>query len=291
MILFFLFAALPFIGVVIFACPLAIVFGKRGKKKLQNAMFVTAGIGAVFCIAIWVNLYFDVTYEKVQTEKGEVRVRSESVREFTTAILCDDVVQVKKCLQEEPALADYNFDSSTNAYGKAVESNSLRVVEYLLENGQKVDELTPPASPGEEESMEESAINFYCRRNNLVSDLNDTEEWSVSAEDSFKPEMVRLLLQSGSELSKGYEWEKPLLQNYLVCCCADSDFSEEEFELLEELEAAGMDMEAEFENDDFEDENGEIDVVTYFQRLAELAGIDQGQSEMYERVCAKLKKE
>lgn len=288
MLLFFLFAAFPFVGIVIVSSILAVVFGRKGKKKIRNVLFVIAGVGAAFCIGIWVSLYLDIAYQKVQTEKGEVWVPSGTVREFKTGISVDSVSKVKKCLQEEPALTEYCFDNGPNGYGKAVECGSLQVVEYLLENGQEVDELMPSSDLEEDEIMQESAINFYCSRNNLVSDLSDTEHWKISAEDSFKPEMIRLLLRFGSDLSKEEEWEKPLLQNYLVCCCADSDFSEEEFEVFEELEAAGMNMDAEFSNDDFQDENGDVDAVTYFQKLAKLTGIDQNQPEMYNRVCVKL---
>lgn len=286
---FFLF---PFIAAVVILWPLAVAFGRKGKKKIRNVLFAVIGMGAAVFIGMYVSVYLDLAYEKIQTQEGEVWVRSESVKEFETGILCDSVVKVKKCLQEEPALEDHCFDSSINGYGKAVESDSLQVVAYLLENGQEVDRLTPFVYEEEQEIMRESAVNFYCRQKNPMSDLSGTGEWKMSAKDSFKPEMIRLLLGAGSDLSRSDEYEKPLLQDYLACCCADSDFSEEEFQLFEELEAAGMDLDAEFWDDGLQvqDENGDIDAAIYFQKLAELTGIDEDQKQMYDRVILKLQK-
>ena len=60
----------------------------------------------------------------------------------------------------------------------------------------------------------------------------------------------------------------------------EKDFTEEEFQVLQELQKAGMNMEEEFYDGS--------DALTYFEKMAEKMKITKTQPEMYDRICQML---
>lgn len=95
---------------------------------------------------------------------------------------------------------------------------------FILESGYAVDDVFFYTDEGGDPE-ETNAIAFYCDSMNLAADIDDMIGWE---ENVFQPKMIGLLLQYKPDLSKDNEW-KSLLQNYLMLCCADSDFTEEDF--------------------------------------------------------------
>lgn len=59
-----------------------------------------------------------------------------------------------------------------------------------------------------------------------------------------------------------------------------SDISDDEFQVLEELEATGMDMKAKFDDGK--------DALIYFEDMAAMLEINKNQAKRYDQICQKL---
>lgn len=271
-----IFASLFCIGVI--GCWIVgIIFAVNRKKGIRNVFFCLAGIGTAIILGVGIWIYVGVEYEKVETREGTARISSDTVYGFQEALEDDDVQEVKKYLSEEPALREYTFDwVGVNYYGYAIMNDSYEVVKYLLENGQEVDDIVDSE---QKEGSTDNAIHLYCGQKNTYWDLEDmTNEES----ESFNLEMIHLLIEYGSDLSKSDEWEeeRPLLQDYLMLCCGDGSFSDEEFQILKELEEAGMQMKVEFDDGK--------DALTYFRDMAAMLEMNKNQPERYEQICREI---
>lgn len=271
-----IFASLFCIGVI--GCWIVgIIFAVNRKKGIRNIFFCLAGIGTAIILGVGIWIYVGVEYEKVETREGTARISSDTVYGFQEALEDDDVQEVKKYLSEEPALREYTFDwVGVNYYGYAIMNDSYEVVKYLLENGQEVDDIVDSE---QKEGGTDNAIHLYCGQKNTYWDLEDmTNEES----ESFNLEMIHLLIEYGSDLSKSDEWEeeRPLLQDYLMLCCGDGSFSDEEFQILKELEEAGMQMKVEFDDGK--------DALTYFRDMAAMLEMNKNQPERYEQICREI---
>lgn len=271
-----IFASLFCIGVI--GCWIVgIIFAVNRKKGIRNVFFCLAGIGTAIILGVGIWIYVGVEYEKVETREGTARISSDTVYGFQEALEDDDVQEVKKYLSEEPALREYTFDwVGVNYYGYAIMNDSYEVVKYLLENGQEVDDIVDSE---QKEGGTDNAIHLYCGQKNTYWDLEDmTNEES----ESFNLEMIHLLIEYGSDLSKSDEWEeeRPLLQDYLMLCCGDGSFSDEEFQILKELEEAGMQMKVEFDDGK--------DALTYFRDMAAMLEMNKNQPERYEQICREI---
>lgn len=271
-----IFASLFCIGVI--GCWIVgIIFAVNRKKGIRNVFFCLAGIGTAIILGVGIWIYVGVEYEKVETREGTARISSDTVYGFQEALEDDDVQEVKKYLSEEPALREYTFDwVGVNYYGYAIMNDSYEVVKYLLENGQEVDDIVDSE---QKEGSTDNAIHLYCGQKNTYWDLEDmTNEES----ESFNLEMIHLLIEYGSDLSKSDEWEeeRPLLQDYLMLCCGDGSFSDEEFQILKELEEAGMQMKVEFDDGK--------NALTYFRDMAAMLEMNKNQPERYEQICREI---
>ena len=268
--------------VVLICWILGIVFAVKKKKTLRTIFFTIAGVGTAIGIIIGAWIYHLVAHQTIETKNGEVTVSTITIWQFSEAIEEDDVEKVKELLQEEPALEDYLFEPHETYYGFAIASDAYEVVKFALENGHDVDDLytydTEKYDTEKYGSEEDNAVSFYCSERNIFDDI---DEMTVVGGDPniFQPRMIHLLLLYKSDLSKDDE-RFPLLQNYLMLCCSDADFSEEEFQVLQELREAGMDMEEEFHD--------RSDALTYFKKMAKKVKIKKTQPEMYDRICQML---
>lgn len=283
MFVLFIIVACLFLGGVLLCWILTIVFAVAKKRTARNVAFVIATISTLACIGIGGWFYFYLQYDTIKTEDGkEVRVNVDLTDELGMAIRQDDVGGVKKCLSEEPALSRYLFqDDRMGIYAKALESDAVQVLTYLLENGQTVDDIYPSADESDDINLVHSAMRFYF---NYKSPWDGLAEMDGKDKDAYEPQIVRLLIQYQSDLTIEDDRIRPLLQDVLMCFCADGKFSEDEYLLLCEMEEAGMNMDVEFED---WDENEE-EPLSYFEKMAKKFEIDTKQPEIYDQVCFRL---
>lgn len=276
-------AACLVLGGVFLCWILTIAFTITKKRTARKITFVIATLSTLLCIGIAGGLYYMVQYEKIQTDDGkEVSVNVDLTDEFLEKIRKDDVDGVRSCLEEEPALMNYIFfGDNTGPYAKAMEYDAVQVMTYFLENGQAVDDFFPDEE--ESSSLVHSAIHFYFHYKN---EWDEIAEMKGNRSKVFEPQIVRILLAYHSDMTYEGDCSKPLLQDVLMCCCADGDFSEDEYQLLQELIAGGMPMDSKFEIwEEEEEEEEELENASvFFARMARRVGILENQPDMYEKV-------
>lgn len=197
---------------------------KQGKfqRKGKVAASVILLIVGIACMVIPTGAFL-IFYPNdkivVQTPDGEATVKETQAKSMELAIGSDDVEEVEKLIKKNPALLYCTWENLT-PLGRAISSESVNVVAYLLESGVDVDQA--------------DNLNFDTTMTYAAKYIQQG-----TAENSFA--VMKLLIDYGADLNKTHG-STPPVQYLIMYIVEDSSVSPEELDILEYFIKGGADL-------------------------------------------------
>ena len=149
-----------------------------GKKKWQKVAGIVCLVISVINLGLAGGSFYFITHmgpetKAVRNENGVVRVWPEERFAFEGAVERDDLDEVKRGLEENPAYWDYKAVDGSTVIGIAIANGSVEVTRFLLENG--------ASAYREEVSYLNPIIAAMCEDGNLTDEELDLLERLVDA--------------------------------------------------------------------------------------------------------------
>ena len=192
----------------------------QGKGKIMAAVILL--IVGIACMAIPTGAFL-IFYPNdkivVQTPDGEATVKEMQAKSMELAIGSDDVEEVEKLIKKNPALLYCTWENLT-PLGRAISSESVNVVAYLLETGVDVDQA---------DNLNLDTAMTYATR--LIK--------QETAENSFA--VMKLLIDYGADINKTHGGTPPV-QYLIIHIVEDYSVSPEELDILEYFINGGADL-------------------------------------------------
>lgn len=232
----------------------------QGKgKRIAAIVLLIVGLCSMIIPVGLCLIFYPNDKKVVETPEGETTVREMQVKSFELAIGSDDAEEVEKLLKKNPALLYYTWDNVL-PLGRAISTESVNVVTFLLEYGVDVDQA---------DNLDFDTSMTYATRNLQ----------KMTEEESF--EILNLLIDYGADMNETLSGISPVqyLIRYIV---EDSSVSTEELKMLEQFILAGASL--------TQEDLGGKNAIDLFEREAGHLELDEEQQAEFEAMRELLMK-